>query len=356
MALRSLLAPVTAALVALLVVAAGVGVVFVDPPKTTDVDSEFGRVTDERTEVRTRVTVEDPTLLRVGEPVADVEYTVSMNDVQMAHEREEAVDLSRGRNVVQLSTWLDNDDVPQWWVTHVENGERTTVEVDPTVSVDRLGVAVESDSLTRTRTFETDLLAPLQSNETRSLQAFDRTILQVERTTAEWGEPTADETPVHASMTVRNPLSVPVPVSKLSYVVEMNGVVVGEGSVGERTLVSPDSTETIPANFAIDNSRLDEWWVTHVRRNQTSQMTVQFAAQVELGDRSVRLPLGPLSFQQTFETDVLGSGEVRTNGSESAGAGDQSNDPPSRWPDEWPPSEAAVELPAEERTREPTAE
>jgi len=348
MALRSRLTAVAAAVLALLVASALVGAVLVDRPRVTGVDNEFGRVTDDRTEVKTSVTVENPTLLGLGDSVASVEYTLSMNDVQMAHERQEDIAISGGETDLNLSTWIDNDDVPRWWVTHIERGERTTVEVDPTLTVDRLGVAVEADAAAHTETFETDLLAPLQSNQSRSLEAFGRTVLNVQRTDAEWGDPTAEETPLDATMTVQNPLSVPVPLTNLTYVVEMNGVVVGEGEVGRRTLVDPGTTETIRAAMTIDNSRIDDWWVTHLRRNESTRMTVRVEGAVEVAGERVRLPLESLSFSRTVETDVFGSDGRETDGTRNGSTADDA-DGPSRAPTEWPTDGESFEPLARDR-------
>jgi hypothetical protein len=41
-----------------------------------------------------------------------------------------------------MSTWVNNDEIPEWWVTRANNNETTTVTVDPSVVVKYAGVSV----------------------------------------------------------------------------------------------------------------------------------------------------------------------------------------------------------------------
>lgn len=293
-------------LVGVLVVAAAYGLVVVDRPRVESVDNEWGTVEENRSEVETEITVDNPLLLRLGDSAASVRYTVSLNGVQFASEAE-SVRLGGEDDVVTTSTWVNNDRIPAWWVTHVNSGETTTVTVDPSVVVQYVGLRLPASSLTRNRTFHTDLLEPLDTEETRRFSAFGRTVLVVDETDAEWGQATAERTPIDASATVTNSLPVPLPVTEVQYTVRMNDVVVGTGRAAEQTILPPESTRTLEARALIDNSRLDEWWVTHLRNDQTTRITVTFDATVRYGGVERRLPLEFLSYNRTFETDVFGS-------------------------------------------------
>ncbi|MFC7316251.1 LEA type 2 family protein [Halomarina halobia] len=314
MAFDSRLSRVVAVVVVVLLLAGtAYGLVAVDRPRVEAVDNDWGTVTQEWTEVETRIQVANPALLRVGDAVADVEYTLSLNGIGMAHERTRSVDLSGERDVVHLSTRVDNDDIPEWWASHVERNETTTVRVDPTVAVEYAGVRVPAESWTRTRTVETDLLEPLRTGENRRITASNRTLLIVNDTDARWGNATVERTPIHASATVTNPTPVAVPVTDIEYTIRMNGIVVGNGTAAEPTVVPPGETRTLETRAVIDNSRLDEWWVTHLRNDETTRMTVDFYATVELFGNRYRLPLESLSYERTFHTDILGSDGSTTN-------------------------------------------
>ncbi len=306
------------ALAGVLVVAAVYGFFVFERPSVESVDNEWGAVEENRSEVRTEIAVDNPWLLGVADSAANVEYTVALNDVVFATEEEKRVSLGDD-DTLTTSTWVNNDRIPEWWVTHVNNDETTTVTVDPSVVVRFAGVKLPAESLTRNRTFQTDLLAPLQTEETRRFSAYGRTVFVVNETNAQWGQATTERTPVNASATVTNSLPVPVPVTEVQYTVRMNGVVVGTGQAAEQTVIPAESTRTLEARAFIDNSKLDEWWVTHLRNDQTTRMSVAFDATVRYGGVERTLPLEFLSYNRTFQTDVFGSASTG-NQSESRGA------------------------------------
>ena len=174
--------------------------------------------------------------------------------------------------------------------------------------------------MTRTRTVETNLLEPLRINQTRTFDAFGRRLLVVNGTDAHWGHATTARTPLNASATITNPTPVPIPVTNVSYTIRMNGVVVGSGEAARRTVIPPGATRTIEASAVIDNSKLDEWWVTHRQNGGRSQLTVDFYATVQTGGETRRVHLDFLSYRRTFETNLLGSDAGSTNGSTGRGS------------------------------------
>ena len=299
--------------------AAVLGVALWKRPTVESVDSDWGTVTAERTEVETQVRVDNPALLRLGESVADVTYTVSLNGIRMANGTKRGVHLPHRRNVVNVSTWLDNDEIPEWWASHVNRNGTTTVRVDSTVAVEYLGVDLPATSMTRTRTVKTDLLEPLRVEQRRTFSAFGRRLLVVNDTDAQWGHATVERTPVNASATVTNPTPVPIPVTNVSYTIRMNGIVVGSGEAAQRTVIPPGATRTIEASAVIDNSKLDEWWVTHRQNGGRSQLTVDFYATVRIGGETRRVNLGFLSYRRTLQTNLLSSNASATDGSTGRG-------------------------------------
>lgn len=307
---------VTVTVVLILVAAvAGFGVIALDRPRIDRVENDWGTATQERTEVRTRITVDNPRTVELADATLDAEYTVSLNDIEVADGQKSSVSLSGRRNTVEVSTWLNNSDIPRWWASHVNAGETTTVTVDPTVETAFLGVDFGAASLTQQRTVQTNLLEPLNVDRTRELRAFERTVLYVNETRAQWSNATVERTPIDASATVTNPLSVPLPMTNVTYTIQMNDVVVGHGQAGNQTIVPPNSTETIHLRTVIDNQKLDEWWVSHRRNHGTSELTVEFNASVSVAGDEIRVPLSALSYERTFTTNLLG-GSVE-NGSQS---------------------------------------
>ena len=143
-------------------------------------------------------------------------------------------------------------------------------------------------------------------------------VLYVNRTTAAWGNVTESTTPVRLAFVVYNPKSHPVGVSELGYDVSMNGVDAGEGATESGYLIPPRTARTVETTVRIDNDRIDEWWVTHLRRNQTTDLRIEFYAKLAVGDGpTVRVPLDALTYTETIETDVFGTKEE--SGADGAG-------------------------------------
>lgn len=292
--------------VVLLLVGVGVvGAVVFDRPSIVGVDNDWGEVTENRTEIETRIAVDNPGLLELADGVTNVEYTVSLNDVRIADDRVERVNVSGDRDVISATTWANNDRVPEWWASHINHNETTTVRVDPTVTTAIAGLTFPADAQTRTRTVRTNMLEPLRTDRTRGINAFGRTVLIVNETDAHWGHATVERTPLNASATITNPTSVPIPVADIGYTIRMNGVRVGHSTADQRTVIPPHSTRTVRTRAIIDNSKLDRWWVTHVRNDTTTRLSVDFYATIDYRGTQRRIPLDPLTYRRTFETDFF---------------------------------------------------
>ncbi|WP_408957077.1 LEA type 2 family protein [Natrinema sp. 74] len=312
---------VTVVALVLIVATVTYGVLAVDRPRVESVENDWGTVTSDRTEIETEVTVDNPFLLRLGDAAADVSYTVSLNDVEVATEQENRVHLGGGESTVSVSTWIDNDEIPAWWASHVNHNETTTVHVEPDIVVEYAGIRVPAEALTRTRTVHTNLLEPLETNESRQFQISNQTVFVVNETNARWGNATVNRTPIEASATVTNSLSVPVPITQLGYTVQLNGLVVGQGTAAEQTVLEPNSTQTLEASAVIDNAKLDEWWVTHRRQGGVSNLTVDFNATVAYGGVERTLPLEFISYQRQFRTDLFAASNATGSASANASAG-----------------------------------
>ncbi|WP_135806777.1 LEA type 2 family protein [Halorussus marinus] len=281
------------------------GVVSPEAPTVESIDNQWGEVTDETTGVETRVVVNNPN--GVGIPgVAGVSYDVAMNDVTVASGASGAVSLSSGQNELVLRTDIDNRKIPEWWASHINDGEQTTVSIRPSVNAPLFSTELDAQE----RTFSTDLLAAFDSDSAESVEAGGRTLLTVEETDASWGTATTDETPLRFSGTVTNPNGEPIEFGTIGYTVSMNDVTVAEGTTGERVEIGANETETIRIQSVLDNRKLDEWWVSHVRNDEQTTLAVEAFAEVETDDGTERIPLSFMSKRVAFETDILGGGEA----------------------------------------------
>ncbi len=251
-------------------------------------------------------------------------YTVSMNDIQMAQGGREGVRVGTGNSTLGLETQLRNEEIPPWWVSHVRNGERTTLDIDATATSGRLGRSVD---FSRSREIQTDLLGAFNSDETRPVNAdsplTSDPVLYVNETRGEWGSVSESETPIEMAFTVYNPNIEPYVVTEIGYDITMNGVEMGSGQTDEGYSIPSYSTETVEFTTALQNRHLDDWWVTHldeeVRGHQVTGLRIEFYAVIEFptGEEAT-IPLDALTYEETIETEIFDEGNDVRNASESS--------------------------------------
>lgn len=278
----------------------------VAPPAVESVESEFGEVAANESAIRTRVVVENPN--ERGFPVpATVGYDVYLNDVRAAEGSTSLGGLEAGRNEIRVRGTFDNTKVPAWWVSHVNRGERTELAIRPEVSV----AGVYSESLpNRTTTVETDLLGPLAGEGSETVTVAGEDLLVVSNRSASWGEATAERTPVRFGVDLRNVHDRPVELDGTEYRIAMNDVVVGEGTTEDGIRLEPGESGTFVVAASLDSARMQEWWVSHLRRGETTTLSVEVYGVVEDDGERERLPLSAFDTELRFETDLLGDGST----------------------------------------------
>lgn len=281
-----------------------------EAPTVTDTDREWGAVTDETTAVESRFTVDNPNEGQLNEFLSvDVDQRVTINGVEVADDTTKLGSLTAGTDRYGATAHLDNSKVPEWWAAHVNDGERSTVRVDPAVTADvqftKFDVGVDAHE----NTVETDLLAEMNDGGRQDLAVRGRTVAVVQDTSADWGRADAQQTPIVVTATIENTRSVPVTVRDLDYVVRMNDVTVADDRAAESHTIAPGETETVEFGLVLDSQRMDEWWVSHVRNDETTTMETSATLTVEAGGDSERVDLSSMTGTSTVETDFLGQEE-----------------------------------------------
>lgn len=309
-------------------------------PSVQAVENRFGGVNETTTEIETNVTVSNPNPVGASFGGVTVNYTVTMNEIAMAYGTKAGVGLEAGNTTIPFRTLLQNERIPGWWVSHIRNGERTTVRVHADVRSSTLGRTVSVTPVTRE--IDTDLLSSFATDEPQPVTTdapVGNPVLVIEETTAAWGAVSQAETPVEMTLTVRNPNQYPVVISRIGYDARMNTITVGEGATESGVTIPPGETRTVDARAVIANQNLDEWWVSHIERNQVSSLRIQFYVSLDLsavGAGEVRVPLRPMT--TTIETDIFGTKPAESpasgsqDGTETATAGDDTGTPSTPTP------------------------
>jgi len=132
-------------------------------PSIKNIDNSWGEVTADTTEIITNVTIENPNPFDIS--LSQIEYTITMNNITMAEGLEQGAILEKGESTIQISSFLDNAKISQWWPSHIINNEITILEIKPRVVLDAwlLDPAVEVPS--RTEIITTDFLNSITNTE-----------------------------------------------------------------------------------------------------------------------------------------------------------------------------------------------
>jgi len=279
-------------------------------PAVSDVQNRFGPVDESTTVIVTNLTVSNPNPIGVDLGGVSLNYTVDLNDVRLARGQEEGIAVGTGNSTLSFETAMRNERIPDWWVAHIRDGEQSELEVHAMVRSSTLGRTFSFDPVNRE--ISTDLLSSFNSSETRPVNAnsplVSDPVLYVNETSAAWGSVSESETPMEMAFVVYNPKSVPYTVSSIGYDIGMNDVAMGSGETDRAYTIPPKSSRTIRATTAIDNAKLDEWWVSHLERNQVTDLRIDFYARIELpSGQEIRVPLDAMTYTETIETDIFGT-------------------------------------------------
>jgi LEA14-like dessication related protein len=121
--------------------------------------AQWGEVTDERTGIVVDFYVYNPKSYAI--PVSKLNYTIGMNDVRVgAGENTDETLLEPGEVTrVRTVTSIENENLDDWWVTHVERTQRTDVVIDFAMRVEAAGTEIDVplEGLTHRETIETDV-------------------------------------------------------------------------------------------------------------------------------------------------------------------------------------------------------
>jgi LEA14-like dessication related protein len=334
-------ATLVVALVLLVVVAYFLGIVGVPSAGLVD-RGDWGTVTEERTEVITTVWVDNtnPFPIALGDGLS-ADYEVAFNGVALASGEKDAIEVPKGNSTIELRTNLRNDRLPAWWVAFVRANETVAMDINGTLSVD-VGPTVSHDIYREQTALEdsTPIISALSAaaNGTRgtytqsvgSDQVSDDVDLnalsdegvtvgyEVREGSARWGEVTEEQTTVVFEFTVHNPGDVPVPAvpDGLGVTVDMNDVRLFRGESGDLSAssVSPDAvippgeTQTVEFTVRMDNEKVDEWFTSHVRRDERTAVStgLQLVFEVPPTGQTVRLPRNsPVTYDCQLQTAIL---------------------------------------------------
>lgn len=293
-------------------------------PSVTAIDNGFGAVNGSTTEVITELTVNNPNPVGIGLGSVTIDYTARMNDIEMATGTKKGLGIGPGSSTIELRTYLDNTKIPSWWVTHIRNGETTELTVETHIDS---GFGLSTTRTPVRRPIETDILGTFNTTEDRDINAnqppVEDPVAVIRRQSANWGGVSNQTTEIDISFVVYNPKSYPLTITQLGYDITLNEITMGNGTTADEYTIPPNDTETVNATLEMQTQRFDEWWVAHLDDGQVSELRIDFEATVTAGDLgTVTMPLDPLTYERTIETNIFGGSGADTTEDSDDGPAD----------------------------------
>jgi len=276
----------------------------VEKPTVKSIEYKWGKVTSEQTEILSYITINNPNPVPI--PLGDVEVDVLMNGILMGHGSAigDTTISASSDDTLTLSIKLDNDKLVDWWVSHIENGEKTVMRVKSSLVFNILGYKFRTPPMEQSNTIETSMLSQI-SIEGASLEVAGVKAVEITRASAKWGDVNKERTQIIIDAEVKNNMPVPIPIKFLTYTIEMNGIKMGSGKVKSDVIIPPKSKKSIELVMNIDNSKIPEWWVSHIKNGEKTTISISTEVTVEFMGEEYTFKLFTQNYE--FSTNLVGS-------------------------------------------------
>ena len=273
-----------------------------EKPEIGAISHEWGEVTSSTTEIITKVVVYNPNSVPL--PLKNVLMEAYMNNIKVGEGSATVGEVkAKSESTIVISTKLENGRIPEWWVSHIKNGEKSTMSVKGSLVFD-LKVTEFEYPIELSSSIETNMLAGLSSDTPQDIHVGPVT-LTIESIKSYWGDVTEDYTEIITLATIRNDNLIPVPITKFRYSIEMNGIKLAEGSSDVATIIQPKSDATLTFVTKLDNRMLDEWWVSHIKNGERTKVRIVLQSVIEVGGSELVFTLA--EGESEFTTNLLGS-------------------------------------------------
>ncbi|MDI6860226.1 MAG: LEA type 2 family protein, partial [Methanocellales archaeon] len=118
-----------------------------------------------------------------------------------------------------------------------------------------------------------------------------------------WGSVTHDTTEISTNVVVYNPNPVSIPFKKITLELYMNELRMATGSTEEDMEIKAEQETSILLTSYFDNGKIPDWWVTHLKKGEKSDVKIEGGVVFDLG------ALGEFRFPfertQMIETNLL---------------------------------------------------
>jgi len=285
---------------------------------------DWENISEDSIKVVSEAWIHNPNSLGLSVGFIDVGYEAEINDISLAEGKVDEVSIESGNNTKTLETELRQGRIPDWWVSHLENGENSTVSVPVEINTPVTSFSVEAFSKEISTNISSRIENSLESIEgsytgpgietTRSgLSVEVRPEIEVRDFKASWGDISEQESEVLMDMKVHNPNSYPIPTPSFGGRADLNNVTVANWTanseplteLAEEGMIAPGETEELRFRVGLKNQRMDDWLETHVRNREYTEAEIDAQLIFNVEGEEFKAPAGGMKCIIQIQTDIL---------------------------------------------------
>ena len=246
-------------------------------------ENRWGQVTDDSIGIQSEIGITNPRTRFQS----NIQYSVLMNGNEIATGGTGQTDIAVGESTVTSNTRIDRGSIDDWWQSHVENDEKTQVNIQARGEFAKGPFSVDP-STTKERTMETEMMDSIQQTLSNMEGELPLGNVEITEVNARWGEVDNIRTEVIISLTVKNNRNIRIPITDFSGTTRMGDVrLLSWESQQQRNIIRRNSEKEITVRAYIDNNNIDDWLASHVKNDEVTDyqnsVTVSIAG---VGDES----------------------------------------------------------------------
>ena len=316
-----------AGLAGVLVIAGGAGYAAVtfEKPSFGVIDmGDWKEVNEDSITVVSEAWINNPNSIGLSIGFIDVRYAAEVNNITLAEGEIDKVSLNSGNNTQEFETELKQGKIPEWWISHVENGENSTVSVPVNI-----GTPVNSLEI---QVFSKEVSTDITSRIENSLESIEGTYtgpgiettrsgftvelrpeVEVRDFKASWGDISEDRSEILMDMEVHNPNQYPVPTPSFGGKADLNNITVANWTanseplteLSEEGMIAPGETEELRFRVGLKNQEMDDWLETHVENEEFTHADINADLIFNIQGQEFKAPAGGMKCTIEIQTDIL---------------------------------------------------
>jgi len=272
--------------------------------RVESISNSWGPISPDVTSIVTQIVVNGPELSSLS---LSVFCDIYFNNIKMAEGLGEDLIVEKidSGSLVRFTTKINNnnENIAKWWLSHIQNGEKTKVIIQGELIID-LGKVNIAYPFSWQNEFQTNMLEGINTEELSNF-SFGPFRLQIKSLRFGWVKIATDEVEIRYTIKIHNPGIIPLApiINRVEYDLSLNRIKMIEGSSGVPSIIWPGGTEAVILTTKLDSRKLQTWWFSHIKSDERTSYLFRYCLLIKF--LKTTLARWPKETEGTFETDFL---------------------------------------------------